>query len=95
MAHFALVDDSNIVREVITLADSACKGGKFPASESIGRAFIAAPEPNGLGREGVWYQTSYNAKFRGIYAGVGWSYDPTTDVFVPPTVVFPVEEKTV
>ena len=91
MAHFALVDDSNTVREVITLADSACGGGDFPASEAAGRAFIAAPEPNGLGREGVWYQTSYNANFRSVYAGVGWSYDPDADKFVPPAAAPLVE----
>jgi hypothetical protein len=84
MAHFAKVDDGNIVREVIVIGNSDCGGGTFPASEPIGQAFINGAHPDGLALEGVWLQTSYSASFRNCFAGQGFSYDPVADVFVPP-----------
>lgn len=77
MAHFALVDDTNTVREVITVSNDDCGGGEFPQSEPIGQAFIAS-----CGIEGNWLQTSYHANFRGAYAAIGGKYDPDTDTFV-------------
>ena len=84
MAHFALVDDSGFVREVIVISNGDCGGGDFPASEPIGQAFITSPHPDGLALEGNWKQTSYSGSFRGCYAGKGFSYDPVADIFVPP-----------
>lgn len=37
-----------------------------------------------LGLDGVWIQASYNGRIRGIYPGIGFTYDPVTDVFIPP-----------
>ena len=84
MAHFALIDASSIVREVIVIKNADCGGGDFPASEPIGQAFINGPHPDALALEGNWKQTSYSASFRGCFAGLGFSYDPVADVFVPP-----------
>jgi hypothetical protein len=73
MAHYAFLDDNNIVTEVIVGIDE---------TETI----------EGLDPE-TWYgnfrnqpckRTSYNGKIRGIYAGVGFTYDPTLDIFIPP-----------
>ncbi len=80
MAHFAQLDN-NIVCQVIVVADEDCGGGEFPASESAGQAFIAS-----IGLAGTWKQTSYNSNFRGVYAGIGFAYDPEGDVFVAPVV---------
>ena len=79
MAHFALVDDTNTVREVITVGNDDCAGGTFPESELPGQAFIAS-----CGLTGRWLQTSYHANFRGKYAGIGDVYDAATDTFVTP-----------
>ena len=79
MAHFAEVDEYQIVRNVIVVNNSDCGGGEFPESEPIGQAFIAD-----IGIEGDWLQTSYHANFRGQYAGQGMTYDPTLDEFVSP-----------
>ena len=79
MAHFAEVDEYQIVRNVIVVNNSDCGGGDFPDSEPAGQAFIAA-----LGIDGDWLQTSYNGNFRGTYAGQGMTYDPTLDEFVSP-----------
>ena len=79
MAHFAQVDEYQIVRNVIVVNNSDCGGGEYPDSEPIGQAFIAS-----IGIEGEWLQTSYNGNFRGQYAGQGMTYDPTLDEFVSP-----------
>ena len=84
MAHFAQVNDSNIVQRVIVVSNDDCGGGDFPASEPVGQAFIAS-----LGLPGAWKQTSYNANFRGRYAGIGYTYDAELDEFVAPK--FPEE----
>jgi hypothetical protein len=84
MAHFAQVDQYNIVRDVIVISNADCGGGSFPASEPIGQAFINGPHPSCLALDGDWLQTSYSASFRGCFAGVGFSYDMTLDIFVPP-----------
>jgi hypothetical protein len=84
MAHFAQVDEYNIVRDVIVIANTDCGGGTFPASEPIGRAFINGPHPDCLSLDGEWRQTSYSGSFRGCFAGLGFTYDPVLDVFVPP-----------
>lgn len=70
MAHFAQVV-SDIVQEVIVVANSDCNDLPFPESEPIGQAFIAS-----LGITGEWLQTSYNGNFRGTYAGIGYTFNP-------------------
>ena len=80
MAHFALVDDTNTVREIITIGNDDCGGGEFPESEPIGQAFIAS-----IGLTGTWLQTSYHANFRSKYAGIGDVYVADSDEFVSST----------
>lgn len=79
MAHFAQIIDDKVV-QVIVVADSDCNGGQYPTSEPAGQAFIAS-----IGLGGEWRQTSYNANFRGVYAGIGYTFDRINDVFVEPT----------
>jgi len=87
VAHFAQVDEYQIVRNVIVVNNSDCGGGEFPDSEPIGQAFIAA-----IGIAGDWLQTSYNNNFRGQYAGQGMTYDPVLDEFVSPQEEEPPSE---
>jgi hypothetical protein len=77
MAHFAQVNDDNIVQRVIVIGNDDCGGGEFPESEPIGQQFIAS-----LGLTGTWLQTSYSGSFRGQYAGPQMSYNPQIDEFV-------------
>ena len=81
MAHFAQVDDSGIVRQVIVVDNKDCGGGDYPASNAVGQAFIKQ-----IGLDGKWEQTSYSGSFRGKYAGQGDTFDATADVFVSPAV---------
>lgn len=78
MAHFAEIDSENKVIQVIVVSNDDCEGGDFPGSEASGVAFCN----NLLG--GTWKQTSYNNNFRKNYAGIGYSYDPDLDAFIPP-----------
>jgi hypothetical protein len=84
MAHFARVNDDDIVIDVIVISNDDCGGGQFPASEATGQEFINGPHPSCLALAGTWLQTSYSGSFRGCYAGPGYAYDPIADVFVPP-----------
>ena len=85
MASFAELDENNIVLRVISVSDEVCGEPTltFPDSCAAGRAFIA----NTLKLGGTWKQTSYNGNFRGTYAGIGYTYDLSTDTFTPPPVV--------
>ena len=78
MAHFAQLNEDNIVTQVIVVAnqDTADKDGV--ENEAIGIEFCT----NLLG--GKWVQTSYNANIRKNYAGIGYKYDATLDAFIPP-----------
>lgn len=80
MAHFAKVDNG-IVTQVIVVNNETLGNLEFPASEPVGQEFIAS-----LGLNGTWKQTSYNATFRGVYAGIGYTYDEINDVFVAPVI---------
>ena len=82
MAHFARIMIGGEVAQVIVIANDDCGGGVFPESNAVGQTFIAS-----LNLDGVWEQTSYNANFRGCYAGVGFTFDPLLGEygeFVPP-----------
>ena len=78
MAHFAQIDENNIVNQVIVVADSDCGGGQYPESDPIGATFCN----NLLG--GTWKQTSYNNNFRKRYAGIGYTFDAEKDMFIAP-----------
>jgi hypothetical protein len=82
MAHFAEIDNNNVVARVIVISDDVAPD-PAPSNESLGQAFIA----DVLGLSGTWLQTSYNGNFRGVYAGAGFTYDPDADEFVPPPVI--------
>lgn len=77
MAHFARINSSNIVEQVIVVSNDDCGGGDFPDSEPIGQAFIAS-----IGLAGQWLQTSYSGQFRSRYAGIDFRYDPANDEFL-------------
>lgn len=71
MAHWAELDDNNKVIRV-TVGDNNDPAGDEGYSWLI----------NNLG--GRWVKTSYNANFRGQFAGIGDIYDEVNDVFVTP-----------
>jgi hypothetical protein len=84
MAHFAKLDENNIVTTVIVVDNG------IATSESAGVTFIN----NLYGTSDTWKQTSYNTvanthlgggtPFRKNYAGVGYTYDADKNAFIPP-----------
>ena len=73
MSHWAELDENNIVVRVLV-------GDNNDPNGDEGYQWLI----DNLG--GTWIQTSYNANFRGKYAGIGDLYDATLDEFVTPTV---------
>jgi hypothetical protein len=80
MANFAQLDGSYTVIEVNVINNDVVDNLPFPESEPVGVAFLQSL----FGSTTVWKQTSYNASFRKNYAGVGYTYDPVLDAFIPP-----------
>jgi hypothetical protein len=80
MAHFAKLDDNNIVLTVNVLANEDTQNLPYPESEPVGVIFLTEWS-NGYTN---WKQTSYNATFRKNYAGIGYTYDAVLDAFIPP-----------
>lgn len=81
MAHFAALDDNNVVTEVIVV-DNAVLGE--PEDESKGLAWLRDFDSLRGFAPARWVQTSYNGNFRGRYAGIGMIYDTVLDEFVAP-----------
>lgn len=80
MAHWAEIDENNIVTRVLVVADE---------EDHRGQEFLATD----LGLGGTWKKTSYNTQggvhvnggtpFRKNYAGIGYTYDESRDAFIP------------
>jgi len=78
MAHFAQLNEENLVTQVIVVANQDTADQDGVENEAIGIEFCT----NLLG--GKWVQTSYNGNIRKNYAGVGYKYDAALDAFIPP-----------
>ena len=86
MAHFAQLDDNNVVTQVIVVSNDDTSDSNGVETESIGVAFCQKL----LGAETNWKQTSYNSNMRGNYAGIGYTYMEnvatlgvgSTDIFI-------------
>lgn len=80
MAHFAELDESNVVLRVIVVANKDTSDESGNEVEAIGVAFCQSL----YGADTVWKQTSYHASFRKNYASIGFKYDPVRDAFIAP-----------
>lgn len=84
MAHYAFLDENNIVTQVIT----GCKENELVEGVTSWEEFYG----NFVGQKCL--RTSYNTfmgkhknggiPFRGNYAGIGYSYNEELDAFIPP-----------
>lgn len=83
MAYFAKLENNTVV-QVISISNEVCGEPTltFPDTCAAGRAFIA----NTLKLDGVWKQTSYNASFRGRFAGLGYEYSSALNEFIAPVI---------
>ncbi len=80
MAHFAKLDENNIVLEVHVINNQVLLDPRGVEREELGIAFLI----NWSGGHPHWRQTSYNGNFRKNYAGVGYTYESGKDAFIPP-----------
>ena len=81
MAHFARIDENNVVTQVIVVANEDTSDTNGVEVEEIGVAFCKKL----LGAETNWKQTSYNNNFRVRYAGIGYSFSEELNAFIPPS----------
>jgi len=79
MAHFAELDENNVVLQVIVVHNNELLDDEGQENEAKGVEFC-----NSLFGHNNWIQTSYNNNMRKQFAGVGFSYDDVNDVFVAP-----------
>jgi hypothetical protein len=73
MAHYAFLDENNIVTEVIVGIDETELIEELTPEEWYG---------NFRGQRCL--RTSYNGNIRGIYAGIGFLYNEEEDIFIAP-----------
>ena len=86
MAHFAKLNEENIVTQVIVINNSDITNSRGREEETIGIKYCQKL----LGESTTWKQTSYNNNFRGNYAGIGYTYMEnvatlgvaSTDIFI-------------
>lgn len=69
MAHFAELDENNIVLRVLVTSNEELDEGYLWLIETFG---------------GTWVKTSYNGNIRKNYAGIGFTYDKDLDAFIAP-----------
>lgn len=80
MAHFAKLDENNVVLEVHVVHNNELLDENGVEQEQRGIDFLINWSNGYL----AWKQTSYNGTFRKNYAGIGYTYDPQRDAFIPP-----------
>ena len=85
MAHFAELDQDNIVTRVIVISNADIVDGDGVEQEALGVAVCRAI----CGAETNWVQTSYNSNFRKQYAGVGDEFVPDANLFYNPVGPYP------
>jgi hypothetical protein len=80
MAHFAQLDENNIVTQVVVINDEDITDDNGVEQEFIGVEFCQSI----FGQNTVWKQTSYNGNIRKNYAGIGDTYKEDIDAFIGP-----------
>jgi hypothetical protein len=78
MAHYAFIDSTMTVTEVIVGVDEWETVNGITGTEGW-EAFYASQRPGMICK-----RTSYNGNIRGVYAGIGYTYHPDVDEFRPP-----------
>ena len=79
MAHFAELNENNVVTKVIVVHNNELIDDEGQENEVKGVGFCAS-----LFGHSNWVQTSYNNNMRKQFAGIGYTYDDINDVFVAP-----------
>ena len=75
MAHFAELDDNNVVLRVVVVGNDCVPSDEHVDGETWCVNFFKTPN---------WKQTSYNNNFRKQYCGAGYTYDSAKNKFISP-----------
>ena len=75
MAHFAELDDNNVVLRVVVVGNDCVPSDEHIDGETWCVNFFKTPN---------WKQTSYNHNFRKQYCGIGFTYDSAKNKFISP-----------
>ena len=75
MAHFAELDNDNVVLRVVVVSNDCVPSDEHVDGETWCINFF---------KGGTWKQTSYNNNFRKQYAGIGYTYDAAKNKFISP-----------
>ena len=75
MAHFAELDNNNVVLRVVVVGNDCVPSDEHIDGETWCINFF---------KGGTWKQTSYNHNFRKQYAGIGYTYDAAKNKFISP-----------
>ena len=75
MAHFAELDNNNVVLRVVVVGNDCVPSDEHVDGETWCINFF---------KGGTWKQTSYNNNFRKQYAGIGYTYDAAKNKFISP-----------
>jgi hypothetical protein len=78
MAHFAELNNDNVVIRIVVIDNENCQDANGVESEAIGIQFCQ----NLFG--GKWIQTSYTGSIRSRFAGINYIYHEDLDVFTAP-----------
>jgi len=79
MAHFATINESNVVTQVDVINNDVMTDNEGVEREQLGIDFMTE-----LYGAGTYKQTSYNHNFRKNYAHIGGTYDAARDAFIEP-----------
>lgn len=80
MAYFAKLDENNRVLAVISVSNNEIVDENGIEQEEIGIEWCKKWSDGWQN----WKQTSFNARIRKKYAGIGFTYDEIRDAFIPP-----------
>ena len=75
MAHFAELNDNNVVLRVVVVGNDCVPSDEHIDGETWCVNFFKTPN---------WKQTSYNNNFRKQYCGKGYTYDAAKNKFISP-----------
>ena len=75
MAHFAELDNDNVVLRVVVVGNDCVPSDEHVDGETWCVNFF---------KGGTWKQTSYNHNFRKQYAGINFTYDAAKNKFISP-----------
>ena len=92
MAHYAIIQDNKVIEVFVGVNEDVVQNGVGGSTEAWETFYTEQLKNPTL----TVKRTSYNARgeagdYRGVYAGIGYTYDADLDEFVAPPAPEPIE----